>query len=112
MAVLSDPPIVRTHLGSGTLLSGMAITLAPEVTKQLLASIKRYVAEHLEQDIGDLQAGLLLDFFLKEIAPSVYNTAIHDAQNYVQDRLNDLEGVCYEKEFTYWVERPAKRSKT
>ncbi len=27
----------------------MAITLSPDVTKQLLASIKRYVAENLDQ---------------------------------------------------------------
>ena len=86
----------------------MAITLPPETTKQLLASIKRYVAENLEQEIGDLQAGLLLDFFLKEIAPSVYNSAVHDAQSYVQDRLSDLEGVCYEKEFSYWADRSSR----
>ncbi len=35
----------------------MAITLPPESTKQLLGSIKRYVAEHFDQDIGE---GLLL----------------------------------------------------
>jgi uncharacterized protein (DUF2164 family) len=87
----------------------MAITLPPETAKQLLASIKRYVTENLEQDIGDLQAGLLLDFFLKEIGPSIYNTAVHDAQSYVQDRLNDLEGVCYEKEFGYWADRSKAR---
>ena len=42
----------------------MAITLAPDVTKRLQASIKRYVAEQLDQDIGDLQAGLLLIEFV------------------------------------------------
>ena len=86
----------------------MAITLSPETKKQLLASIKRYVAENLEQDIGDLQAGLLLDYFLKEIGPSVYNKAIHDAQSYFQERVSDLEGVCFEKEFDYWGDHPAK----
>ena len=30
----------------------MPITLPPDTTAQLLASIKRYAAEHLEQDIG------------------------------------------------------------
>ena len=89
----------------------MAITLQPDTTKQVLASIKRYVAENLEQEIGDLQAGLLLDFFLKEIGPSIYNVAIHDAQTFMQDRLTDLEGVCYEKEFNYWVERSARSRK-
>ena len=82
----------------------MAITLPPEAKKQLLDSIKRYVAENLDQDIGDLKAGMLLDYFLKEIGPTVYNQAIADAQGYFQARVGDLEGVCFEKEFTYWVQ--------
>ena len=32
----------------------MAITLNPETKKQLQASIKRYVVEHLDEDVGDL----------------------------------------------------------
>ncbi len=81
----------------------MAIELSPETTKQLQSSIKRYFAENLDQDIGDLKAGMLLDYCLKEIGPIVYNQAIADAQAYFQGRLGDLEGVCYEKEFTYWT---------
>lgn len=81
----------------------MAIELPPETTKQLLASIKRYVAENLDQDIGDLKAGLLLDYCLREIGPSIYNLAIADAQAYFQGRVADLEGVCHEREFAYWT---------
>ena len=80
----------------------MPITLAPETTKRLLASIKRYAAENLDEELGDLKAGLLLDYFLKEIGPAIYNKAISDAQAYFQGRVADLEGVCYEEEFTYW----------
>jgi uncharacterized protein (DUF2164 family) len=87
----------------------MAIKLSPETTKQLQASIKRYVAENLDQDIGDLKAGLMLDYCLKEIGAVVYNRAIADAQSYFQGRVADLEGVCYEKEFTYWA--PADRGR-
>jgi len=87
----------------------MAITLSPDVTKQLLASIKRYVAENLDQDIGDLKARILLDYVLKEIGPTVYNRAITDAQAYFQGRVADLDGVCFEKEFGYWVQPAAAR---
>src|SRR4029077_13348888 len=80
----------------------MAIRLSPETTKRLLASIKRYAAENLEEEIGDLKAGLLLDYCLKEIGPSIYNQAIADAQAYFTGRTADLEGVCHEDEFTYW----------
>jgi uncharacterized protein (DUF2164 family) len=88
----------------------MPITLSPETTARLLASIKRYAAENLEQDFGDLQARLLLDYCLAEVGPVVYNQAISDAQRYFQGRVADLEGVCYEHEFTYWP--PPGRPKT
>ena len=58
----------------------MAITLDPVARQQALASIKRYVLEELEQDVGDLKAGSVLDFFLRELAPTVYNHAIGDVK--------------------------------
>lgn len=81
----------------------MPIELAPDTTKQLLASIKRYVLENLDQDIGDLQAGLFLDYCLQEIGPPIYNQAIADAQAYFQARTSDLGDVCYQKESSYWT---------
>ena len=66
------------------------------------ASIKRYVAENLDEEIGDLKAGLFLEFCLKEIGPSIYNQAIADAQAYLTGHLTDLDGVCQEDEFGYW----------
>ncbi len=83
-------------------MSAKAIKLTDETVKKLRASIQRYFAENLDQDIGDLKADLLLDFALREIGPSVYNQAIADAQAYFQGRVTDLEGVCYQKEFAYW----------
>ncbi|MGH7620088.1 MAG: DUF2164 domain-containing protein [Gemmatimonadaceae bacterium] len=80
----------------------MAIELSADTTKQLKISIQRYFKEELDQDIGDLKAGLLLDYCLKEIGSSVYNQAIADAQAYFSARVTDLEGVCYERELTYW----------
>ena len=80
----------------------MPITLAPETRKRLLASIKRYAAENLDEEMGDLKASLLLDYCIKEIGPSIYNQAIADAQAYFTGRVADLEGVCHEPEFGFW----------
>jgi len=80
----------------------MPIALTPEATKQLMASIKRFTAEHLDEEIGDLKAALLLDFCLAEVGAVAYNQAIADAQQYFQARTADLDGVCYQPEFSYW----------
>ena len=65
-------------------------------------AIKRYVSENTEEEIGDLKARMLLDFFLEELGPSVYNKAIADAQRHMHDRVGDLDGSCYQPEFSYW----------
>ncbi|MBC7857886.1 MAG: DUF2164 domain-containing protein [Burkholderiaceae bacterium] len=80
----------------------MTIKLQQDVEKRLLASIQRYCAENLDEEVGELKARLLLDFCLREIGPSVYNQAVLDAQAAMQDRIAEIETVCYENEFAYW----------
>ena len=79
------------------------ITLSDKSRELAIASIRRYVEENLDEKIGDLKAALFLDYILTEHVPTIYNQAIADARAYLQDRLTDLEGVCYEKELTYWA---------
>ena len=86
----------------------MPITLSPDVSKRLQASIKQYFAEHLDDEAGDLKAAMLLDYCVREIGPVIYNLAIADAQAYLQGRVADLEGVCHEPEFTYWAPPPTR----
>jgi uncharacterized protein (DUF2164 family) len=80
----------------------VAIELPKETKERLIASIKRYFEEFLEQEVGDLKASLLLDFILKETGPSVYNQAIADAQARMSEMVDEIDGACYEPEFGYW----------
>lgn len=89
----------------------MLVALSDDAAEKSIASIRRYATEHLDQEIGELQARLLLEFFLKEIAPSVYNAAIADAQTYLRDRVADLEGACYAPEFAYWPKGTSRKSR-
>ena len=80
----------------------MAIKLSKEAEQRLIASIKRYCAEVMEEEVGDLKASLLLDFCVQEIGPTIYNLALADAQRYMQDRVADLDVSCGQLEFGYW----------
>ena len=65
----------------------MAIAFACDVRKQPLASIRQCVAESLDQDLGALEAGVLLDDDgSSEIGPVVYNQAIQNALHSFQER--------------------------
>jgi uncharacterized protein (DUF2164 family) len=84
--------------------SPMTVKLVEETEKRLVASIKRFFDEEMDEPVGDLKAMRVLDFFVREVAPSVYNQAIADAQAYFTDRVADLSGTRYEAEFDYWKE--------
>ena len=86
----------------------MAITLAPETEKRLQASIKRFFAEKLDDDIGDLKTRLVLDYCLREVGPIVYNQAIADAQAWMQGKVADLDGSRFEPELTYWRDKEGR----
>lgn len=73
-----------------------------------ISSIQRYFEENLEP-IGDLPAGLLLNFLLEEIGPVIYNQAISEAQVRLSQRVADLNGELYADEFQYWPRADAKR---
>ena len=87
----------------------MSIELSKPTRESAIASLKQYIAESLPEPIGDLQAGLLLDYFLEEIGPSIYNHAIADAQTRMQLRVADLNGELFEDELQYWPRLAAKR---
>jgi len=79
--------------------------LEPDTERYLIESIKRFFAEELDEDIGDLRAGIVLDYFVREIGPSVYNQAIADAQSTLERNVADLSGTRYQPEFDFWKKR-------
>ena len=83
----------------------MSIKLQPETQARVLASIKRFFAETMDDEIGDLKASLFLEFVLSEVGPSIYNRAVADAQARIQDAVQELDGVCYEADVGYWSKK-------
>lgn len=80
----------------------MGIELSKQARGAAIASLKRYFDENMPESIGDLAAGLLLNFVVEEIGPSIYNRAIADAQERLQQRVSDLNAELYAEEFQYW----------
>ena len=83
----------------------MELQLGKDTEKQLMASIQRYCAENLGEELSELQASLFLRFCMEEIAPSIYNQAVNDAQVFLQEKLADLENTCFMEEFGYFSDK-------
>ncbi|WP_263358089.1 DUF2164 domain-containing protein [Acidicapsa ligni] len=86
-----------------------AIEISKQARADAIASIQRYFQENLSEPIGDLPANLLLNFFLEEIGPVIYNRAVADAQTRMEERVADLPGELYTDAFQYWIKADNKR---
>jgi uncharacterized protein (DUF2164 family) len=51
-----------------------------------------------DEPLSDFRAEALLDFFIAELGPPVYNQGVRDAAGYLQQKLSDIEGDVYERE--------------
>jgi uncharacterized protein (DUF2164 family) len=78
--------------------SPMRIRLSPDRRAALLRAIKQYVAAEFDEPLSDFRAEGLLDFFVRELGPPVYNQGVRDAAAFLQEKLGDIEGEIYERE--------------
>jgi uncharacterized protein (DUF2164 family) len=76
----------------------MKIKLSEERRSVLLQRLEGFYRELFDEEISHFRANELLDFFVKNLGPSVYNQAIQDARRYMQDRLEDLSAEFFEED--------------
>lgn len=54
-------------------------------------TIKRFLEDRFELELGSFEAQEVLDLFAREIAPLYYNKAIFDVQTHLKDRFDSIE---------------------
>ena len=85
------------------------LELSGPIRKQAISSIQQYAESDLSEPLGELAAGSLLDYFLAELAPLVYNQAVTDVQDRMQRRIAELHGEVYAEPFQYWPRLEKRR---
>lgn len=83
----------------------MTIELTKEDHTQAITSIQRYFEENMDEPIGNIAADGLLEFFLREIGPCIYNQAVADAQERMQTQVAELDMTVHEDPFQYWQKK-------
>jgi uncharacterized protein (DUF2164 family) len=76
----------------------MRIRLSAERRAALLRAVKDYFEAEFDDTLSDFRAEALLDFFVRELGPPVYNQGVRDAAQFVQEKLGDIEGEVYERD--------------
>jgi uncharacterized protein (DUF2164 family) len=74
----------------------MRVALSGERRERMLLAVRGFFAEQLDQELSEFQAGLVIDFFVGELGPPVYNQAIADVRAWLEQKVGDLEGEFYE----------------
>lgn len=85
----------------------MPLEIPRDAREQAIASIERYFEQELDQRIGNIAAGALLGFMVEEIGPLIYNQAVREVQERLQERVQELDIEFHEDELQYWRRRQA-----
>lgn len=78
--------------------SPMRIRLSPDRRSALLRTLKAWFDDEMDEPLSDFRAEALLDLFVRELGPQVYNQGVRDACAAMQEKLGDLEGEVYERD--------------
>ncbi|MGE5396988.1 MAG: DUF2164 domain-containing protein [Chitinophagales bacterium] len=66
------------------------IKLSKEQKQEMISAIQTYFLKERDEQLGELAAHLILDFFLKALGPKIYNQGVYDSYKYMTDRIEDL----------------------
>ena len=69
------------------------INLSDDKKAYLISEIKAYFQNERDLDLGDLAAGLVLDFFTEKLGPEIYNQGVADSYKYMNEKIEDLLGL-------------------
>jgi uncharacterized protein (DUF2164 family) len=69
------------------------IKLTKEKRDDMVSAIKNYFSKEREEEIGDLAAGLFLDFIIEELAPEFYNQGVYDSCKFMEEKVEDLMSI-------------------
>lgn len=79
-------------------MGSMRVNLSEERRRDLVQSFQSFCRAEFDDEVSDLKAERILEYFVERLGPPVYNQAIRDAHGFLQEKLQDLEGEFYEPE--------------
>ena len=64
----------------------------------LCSKIQDYCYEELDHELGQFDAGFLMDFFAEQLGPYFYNKGIQDVQSVLSKSFDGITEAIYEIE--------------
>ncbi|WP_188454214.1 DUF2164 domain-containing protein [Virgibacillus oceani] len=64
--------------------------LSKEQKDEMIGLIQGYFEKERDEQLGELAAGMLLEFFMNELAPMFYNIGVEDSHAFISAKLEDI----------------------
>lgn len=71
------------------------VNLTEEQKKAIMEQIHSFYLEEYDEDLGIIKQQRILDLFVEELAPIVYNKALDDAMLWYKRQQENLEADFY-----------------
>jgi uncharacterized protein (DUF2164 family) len=69
------------------------IKISKEKREEMVSDLKEYFYAERDEELGDLAAGLMLDFIIDNLGVEFYNQGVYDSFKYMTDRCEDLLSI-------------------
>lgn len=80
----------KDNIGENEMAKGK-IKLELNQKQEMVAKLKQFYLEERDEEIGDLAADIILDFFLDSIAPIIFNKGVDESRKFLLSKIEDLE---------------------
>jgi len=74
----------------------MRIRLTDERRESIVRGLEALYADEFDETLSPFRAEQLVDYFVKQLGPSIYNQAIQDARGFMLEQLEDLDATFHE----------------
>ncbi|MCK9578979.1 MAG: DUF2164 domain-containing protein [Methanoregula sp.] len=69
------------------------VKVTKERRDEMISEIQKYFSKEMDEEIGNLAAGMILDFIMEKLAPEFYNQGVYDSHKYLHDAAEDLLAI-------------------
>ncbi|MBI9014315.1 MAG: DUF2164 domain-containing protein [Clostridiales bacterium] len=77
------------------------IKLTQPIKEKIIYELQSYFENERDEDLGNIGAELLVDFILKEVGPMIYNQALIDVHELMEEKLDDIYLLELDDKYEY-----------
>ena len=71
------------------------IKLSDDQKKQIISEIKAFYLDVRDEELGIIEEQQIMDLFLENLAPIIYNKALDDAKRWYMQQMDNLDTDYY-----------------